>query len=54
MWDVIHGAVNTNIGGQSCPVCALNGAHVMNMPNVGVIGASGHNTLAFGQTEKNP
>jgi hypothetical protein len=52
MWDVIHGAVNMNIGRQSCSVHALNGARVMNMPNVGVIGAGGHNMLAFGQTEK--
>ena len=52
MGDIIHRTVNANVGRQSSPVRALNSARVMNMPNSGVIGAGGHNTLAFGQTKK--
>ena len=52
MGDIIHRTVNVNVGRQSSPVHTLNGAHVMNMPNSGVIGVGGHNTLAFGQTKK--
>jgi len=52
MGNIIHGAINVNISRQGGAVGALNGAGVMDVPDAGVIGVSGHDTLAFGETEE--
>lgn len=50
--NVVHGAVNTNIGWQEGAVGALNGAGVMGVPDTGAIRASSHHALAFRKAEE--
>jgi hypothetical protein len=52
MGNIIDGAVNANISRQGSAVHTLNGACVVGVPNMGVIGASGHDTLSIHKTEE--
>jgi hypothetical protein len=52
MGNIVHGAINANVSRQEGAIGTLDGAGVMGMPDAGVIGVSGHNTLAFCEVEE--
>ena len=52
MGNVVDGAINANISRQGGAVCTLNGACIVGMPNVGVIGTGGHDTLPICKAEE--
>ena len=52
MGNVIDGAINANISRQGGAVRTLNGACIVGVPNAGVIGAGGHDTLPIRKAEE--
>ena len=50
--NIIHWAVNANIGGEASAVYALHTTGVMSMPNAGVVGSCAHDSFTVCETEK--
>jgi len=50
--DVIHRAVNADIGRQGSAVHALHGSGVMHVPDASVVSAHRHHPSTFRKTEK--
>ena len=52
MGNVVDGAINANVSRQGGVVRTLDGACIVGVPNAGVIGAGGHDTLPIRKAEE--